>query len=250
MGGVGVQEKQSSLGESLKRAGADVGGLPALDPFTRSILDALPEALYIADASGRIVYFNEAAAALVGRRPEIGKDRWCVTWRLRRLEDGRLIPPEQSAVARVMRDGESAYGWRAIAERPDGTSVVIAPDTTPLRDETGRMLGALTVIYEVSGRERPQDAGPTGDAFLARVIQGTQDCVKVLTLDGRLVSMNDGARKALGVDDVEPYRNADFVDFWPEEDRPAVRRALEAARNGGTSRFTGYFARLSDGEPA
>jgi PAS domain S-box-containing protein len=249
MGDVGVQAKQSSIAENLKRA--DAGGLPALDPFTRAILDALPEALYIADATGVVVYANEAAAALVGRRPEIGKDRWCVTWRLRHPDDGRLIPPEESAPARVAR-GESppVYGWGAIAERPDGTRVTISPDSTPLRDEAGQVVGALTVIYDVSERGPRQDAGPSETAFLARVIKSTQDCVKVLTLDGRLVSMNDGARKALGVEDVEPYRNADFVDFWPEADRPAVRRALEAARNGGTGRFTGYFARISDGEPA
>jgi PAS domain S-box-containing protein len=248
---VSVQEKQSNVAENLERAGADVGGLPALDPFARSILDALPEALYIADASGKIVYFNDAAAALAGRRPEIGKDRWCVTWRLRHL-DGTPIPPEESAVAQVVRDGLSRpiFGWRAVAERPDGTSVVIAANVEPLRDEAGRLLGAVVVIYDVSRQNRPpQDVGPTENAFMLSVLQNTKDCVKVLTLDGRLVSLNDGGRNALGIPDFEPYRNADFASLWPEADRPAIQRALEAARAGGTGRFTGYHPRVDDQTP-
>ena len=48
----------------------------------RAMLEALPVAIYTTDASGRITFCNEAAAALVGNRPEIGSDRWCVSWRL------------------------------------------------------------------------------------------------------------------------------------------------------------------------
>jgi PAS domain S-box-containing protein len=246
----GVQEKHSRISESLKRDSPDLGGLPALDPFARSILDALPEALYIADATGRIVYFNEAAAALAGRRPEIGKDRWCVMWRLR-YPDGRPMPHEESAVAQVVRHGLSRpiFGWRAIAERPDGTRVTITSHPTPLRDEAGRLIGAVDVVHDISEQGCSQDAGPAETTFLERVLQSTRDCVKVLTLDGRLVSLNDGGRNALGITDFEPYRNADFVSLWPEEDQPAARRALEAARAGGIGRYIGYHPRIDDQRP-
>ena len=46
------------------------------------ILDALPVAIYMTDAAGRLTYFNPAAAKLSGRRPEIGTDQWCVTWKI------------------------------------------------------------------------------------------------------------------------------------------------------------------------
>jgi len=42
----------------------------------------LPAAIYTTDASGRITFFNQAAAEFSGRVPEIGSDEWCVTWRL------------------------------------------------------------------------------------------------------------------------------------------------------------------------
>ena len=37
------------------------------------LLQALPAAVYTTDAAGRITFYNEAAAALWGYRPELGK---------------------------------------------------------------------------------------------------------------------------------------------------------------------------------
>ncbi len=58
----------------------------------REILDALPIALYITDAEGRLTYFNPAAIALSGRTPELGVDQWCITWKIF-LADGTPVAP-------------------------------------------------------------------------------------------------------------------------------------------------------------
>src|SRR5215213_3355156 len=41
----------------------------------RDLLEALPAAIYLTDAQGRITFYNQAAAALAGRRPEVGQGR-------------------------------------------------------------------------------------------------------------------------------------------------------------------------------
>jgi PAS domain-containing protein len=50
--------------------------------YFRDVLEAFPVAIYTTDAAGRIIFYNSAAAALAGRRPVLGKDEWCVSWRL------------------------------------------------------------------------------------------------------------------------------------------------------------------------
>jgi PAS domain-containing protein len=46
------------------------------------LLEALPAAVYATDTDGRNTFFNEAAADLWGRRPELGENEWCDSWRL------------------------------------------------------------------------------------------------------------------------------------------------------------------------
>ena len=65
---------------ALRRAEAKV---QSQEKQLQQILNALPAAVYTTDKDGFVTYFNPAAQTIAGRTPEIGKDQWCVTWRLR-----------------------------------------------------------------------------------------------------------------------------------------------------------------------
>jgi PAS domain-containing protein len=62
------------------------------------LLDALPAAIYTTDAAGRVTFFNQAAVEFSGRTPELGTDRWCVTWRLY-WPDGRPMAHDECPMA-------------------------------------------------------------------------------------------------------------------------------------------------------
>jgi PAS domain S-box-containing protein len=74
------------------------------------------------------------------------------------------------------------------------------------------------------------------------VVEGSPDCIKVLDLDGRLLSMNAGGMVALEICDLAPILNSSWIDFWRGEDREHAREAVAEARNGGIGRFTGFLA--------
>src|SRR6185503_15364312 len=97
-------------------------------------------AIYLTDADGVITHYNRAAADLAGREPEIGKDRWCVTWRLYR-PDGSLLPHDECPMAMTLKEGRAVRGQQAIAERPDGTRVPFLAHPTPLFDRQGKLVG-------------------------------------------------------------------------------------------------------------
>ena len=113
------------------------------EQYHQHILEALPVAIYTTDASGKITYFNQAAADLAGRRPQLGSDEWCVTWRLYR-PDGTSLPHDECPMALTLKQGRPIRGQEAIAERPDGTRVPFMPYPTPLFDGAGRLVGRLT----------------------------------------------------------------------------------------------------------
>src|SRR5436305_9483325 len=113
------------------------------------LLEALPVAVYTTDAEGRITSYNKAAADLWGRRPEIGSDSWCGSWRLF-WPDGRPLALEECPMAMALKEGRPIRGIEAIAERPDGSRVRFLPFPTPLRDTTGKITGAVNLLMELT----------------------------------------------------------------------------------------------------
>ncbi|HET8551851.1 MAG TPA: PAS domain S-box protein [Gammaproteobacteria bacterium] len=126
------------------------------DPRFRDLLNALPVAVYITDADGRITYYNEACVELAGRRPELGTDRWCVTMRLY-WPDGRPMPHDECPMAIALKENRVVDGGEAIAERPDGTRVPFLAYPRQLRDASGALTGAINTLVDISNRQRSAD---------------------------------------------------------------------------------------------
>ena len=120
-----------------------------LERQLRALVEALPAAIYTTDPEGRITFYNKAAAALAGRKPVIGRDEWCVTWRLY-APDGTPLAHDSCPMAVALRENRPVRGVEAVAERPDGTRVPFLPFPTPLRDEAGRLIGAVNMLVDIS----------------------------------------------------------------------------------------------------
>lgn len=85
--------------------------------------------------------------------------------------------------------------------------------------------------------------------FKARLIESSLDCIKVLDVDGRLLSINESGKAALEICDLAPLLGSCWIDFWQGEDRENARKAVTSARNGGIGRFIGYFATTQTKSP-
>ncbi|OLB74356.1 MAG: hypothetical protein AUI16_14860 [Alphaproteobacteria bacterium 13_2_20CM_2_64_7] len=121
----------------------------------KDLLSAIPAAIYTTDAQGRITYYNEAAVELAGRTPTIGSDEWCVTWKLYR-PDGTPMRHDECPMAVALKEGHPIRNAEAIAERPDGTRVPFIPYPTPLRDSSGKIVGAINMLVDVSERKQAE----------------------------------------------------------------------------------------------
>jgi PAS domain S-box-containing protein len=126
------------------------------EPVTQELLDAVGVALYTTDANGHITFFNDAAAALWGRRPALGEE-WCGSLRLY-WPDGRPMRQDECPMARTLREGRPVRGETAFAERPDGTRVAFEAYPSPLRDRDGSLLGAINVLVDITERLTAESA--------------------------------------------------------------------------------------------
>jgi PAS domain S-box-containing protein len=157
------------------------------------LLEALPVAVYTTDAEGRITFYNQAAADLWGHHPELGSSQWCGSWRLY-WPDGRPLPHGECPMAVALKEGRQVRGLEAIAERPDGTRVRFLPYPTPLRDASGRLVGAINLLMDITERHEAS----MESARLASIVASSDDAIISKTLDGRITSWNASATRIFG----------------------------------------------------
>lgn len=122
----------------------------------RELLDALPAAVYTTDAEGRITYYNDTAAELWGHRPTLGSSEWCGSWKLF-WPDGTPLPHDECPMAIALKEDRAVRGLEAACERPDGTRVPFIPYPTPLHDESGRLVGAVNMLVDITERKRAEE---------------------------------------------------------------------------------------------
>jgi PAS domain S-box-containing protein len=200
------------------------------DHCFRELLDALPAAVYTTDAAGRITFYNEAAAELWAHRPELGKSEWCGSWQLL-WPDGTPMRHDECPMAMTLREGRSVAG-EAIAVRPDGTQIAFAAYPKPLRDVSGRLVGAVNTLVDITHRKaheehqrllihelnhRVKNTLATVQSIAAQSFRGVaRDHVK--WFEGRLVALS----KAHDVLTDENWQGAGIHEFLARVTAPLI----------------------------
>ena len=163
------------------------------DAGFRQIIEALPAAIYITDAAGRITFYNEAAAALWGRRPSLGEDRFCGSWKLR-WPDGTPLAHRDCPMAVALRTGRRLRGVEAVAERADGKLIPFAAYPTPIFAASCELVGAVNMLVDLSERKRSEESARR----LASIVQSCDDAIVSKDLRGIVSSWNEGAERLFG----------------------------------------------------
>ncbi|MEP7372131.1 MAG: PAS domain S-box protein [Chitinophagaceae bacterium] len=157
------------------------------------LLQALPVAVYTCEMNGYITMYNKAAAVLWGREPELGKDLWCGSWRIFRL-DGTILPLDESPMAIVLKGKIIPERQEIIIQRPDGSKRNVISHPRPILDSSGGITGAVNTLMDVTERNiAEKDA-----ANLVAIVQSSEDAIVSKTLDGIVTSWNPGAERLFG----------------------------------------------------
>jgi PAS domain-containing protein len=135
-------------------------------------LDALDAPIYVTDATGLLTHFNRACIGFSGRTPVVGKDRWCVTWKLY-TTDGAVVPHALCPMAIAIREKRPIRGVTAIAERPNGERVGFMPLPTPIFCSCA-LVGAVNMLIDVTDVRQAEDLRVQADRC-QRLARGVLD---------------------------------------------------------------------------
>lgn len=128
----------------------------------RNLLSSVATPAFLVDAGGDIVFFNEAAGGVLGRRFEetgpIGHDTW------RKMvgpfdDQGEPIPFEQLTLNIALRHGEAGHLRQRIREA-DGGMRQVEVSAVPLLATTGGFRGAIVFLWPVEVANSESVAAP------------------------------------------------------------------------------------------
>jgi PAS domain S-box-containing protein len=194
----------------------------------REMVEALPVAIYMTDAGGRLTYFNSAAVKLSGRVPQLGTDQWCITWRIF-LPDGTLLPHDQCPMAIALKGADVPQGLEYIAERPDGSRFWFSPHPAVLRDAEGRITAGINMLMDITDRK---NAELEAQEHFRAIVETTPECVKIVAPDGTLLFMNLPGLEMVGAPGVDAVLGKKVYDIIAPEDRDRFREFNERICQG------------------
>jgi PAS domain-containing protein len=118
--------------------------------LTRQIASYLAMPIFIVDATGTLIFYNEPAESVLGMRfeetGEMPASEWATRWSPSD-DQGRPLPPEQIPLMIALNERRPTHGGFRI-RGADGALRRIQATAFPLIGQTTPNLGAVVVFWE------------------------------------------------------------------------------------------------------
>lgn len=122
-----------------------------------AVIDQMPAGVAVARApSGKVIFGNAELERMFGetmtRAPgtaDMGQ------WQTMH-PDGVPMKPEEQAIARSIKKGETVKGMEVLLKRGDGTVSALNVNSAPIRDKRGRITGGVTVNVDITDKKRAE----------------------------------------------------------------------------------------------
>jgi PAS domain S-box-containing protein len=163
-------------------------GLEDATALLAAIVASSSDAILSKALDGTLTSWNSACEPLLGYRAHeiIGQSIRCI------------IPPgrhaEEDAILERIARGEFIDHFETIRQRKDGSLVDVSVTISPVRDRTGVVIGASTILRDITDKKRAERQ----EAWLAAIVASSFDGIVSKTLSGEVTSWNASAERILG----------------------------------------------------
>jgi PAS domain S-box-containing protein len=160
-------------------------------------LASIGDAVIATDADGRITFINPVAESLTGCKLEqaLGQPIQSVF----RIINERTGNPLEEPVSRVLQENRAvALANHAALIGRDGSTIPIEDSAAPIMDSSGRMIGAVLVFHDVTGKRRSEEALQESEFKFRSLFESSPDAVFFCVPNGNILAVNPRAVEMFG----------------------------------------------------
>ena len=193
----------------------------------RTLIDNLPDYIYVKDTEGRFVVANRAVVRQLGFASEgelVGKS------------DFDLFPRELAArnyadEQTIIQSGQGLYNYEGptVDANKEEKDRWVSTTKVPLRDGQGKITGFVGIGRDITGRKRSEAALFESERKYRGIFENIQDVYYETTLDGTILEISPSIEAV----SAGQYKRADLIgksmyEFYPDErERQTLLAALQ-----------------------
>jgi PAS domain S-box-containing protein len=215
----------------------------AAESFLAAIVESSDDAIISEDLSATVMTWNKAAERLFGYRAEEILGKSIVT----------IIPPErhgeENTILERIQRGERIERFETVRVRKDGSRIDILLTVSPIKDATGKIIGASKIARSLTEHKRTEEA-LRSEQRLRLILDAAPNGMVMVNKAGTIVLVNAQMEKLFG------YTRDEMIGQRVEMLLPERYRAAHPGQRGEffsspATRAMGHgrdlFARRKDG---
>jgi PAS domain S-box-containing protein len=178
-----------------------------------AIVDSSDDAIISKNLNGVITSWNRAAERVFGHTAEEAIGRHITL----------IIPPdrlaEETTILEQLKRGQRIDHFETIRMRKDGTLLDVSLTISPVKDATGRIIGASKVARDVTERKHAEGVLQESEERFRAIVETTPECVKLVAADGTLLHMNPSGLAMLSAGSPDRVVGNSVYDIIAPHDR-------------------------------
>jgi len=156
-------------------------------------LASIGDAVLVTDAQGRITFANSVATRLTGWPLEHAKGR--LLTEIFPIVNEHTRQPVENPVAKVLKTGAIVgLANHTILISRSGRDIPIDDSAAPIRLPDGTLFGVVLIFRDITEQRQAEHAR----AWLAAIVESSDDAIVSKTLEGQITSWNPGAVRLFG----------------------------------------------------
>lgn len=235
-----VARRTADLTAANGRLEREIAERKRAEGMLRGVIEASPLPMFVIDVDGVVETWNPAAERVFGWPEEevVGRPLPIVT-------------PSQQEEFEELRSrvlaGESLRGVEIRRQGRDGEMRDLVLSTAAVRDASGRIVGIMAVVDDVTDRKRMERALRESEERYRELVENQGEGIGIVDPDERFVFANPAAHEIFGVAEGDLVGRS-LTAFVDEEEYALIREETEVRRAGAESSYELQITRPDEEE--